>query len=66
MFLVGWNDKTAPHRQRSMAFVKEAAALSYACALVKTDHPNVRVFKHGAEIAADKIAAFCRGERGSD
>ena len=49
-----------------MAFTEEAIALSYACTLIKTDHPNVRVFRHGTEVAAEKIAAFCRGERGSD
>ena len=66
MYLVLWNDRKAPNRQQSMAFTDEATALSYACALIKTDHPNVRVFRHGREIAAEKIAAFCRGERSSD
>jgi hypothetical protein len=63
-YRVHWTDRLDAARHLSLGFTKETVALSYARALVKTGHQNVRVYKNGIEIAADKLAIFCLGEGG--
>jgi hypothetical protein len=62
IYVVHWTDRLDVARHLSLGFTKETIALSYARALIKTDHQNVRVHKNGIEIAADKMAVFCLGE----